>query len=351
MSSVGTQDLQVTARRFRSMGIWASCIVALVICGGIVALAVFWPAAEPRGPALHVSTAALDLGEGLPGAELSGTFEITNQGTDELVYRLQATCGCTELTPKEGTIQAGDSRQIVVALRLPSILGANKKAGVFINSNDPQRPRVNCRIRGKCPFPFRVTPARIRLNVRPEETDLVQRLTVEETDQLRFRNITDLKINVPNDHCSVTEVRQSNNQFLIDFSINTHPDQRNTKFYISLRHVEDDREMHIPVQLQRSESVIAIPKKLLVHWSESEQTKEVHAWIVAKNGTQLRNVTLIDVPDGIEVIPESTLGNKIGYKITIDMSQLAADAFTLKYKCNHSEGECVLVQDFDINRR
>lgn len=148
----------------------------------------------------------------------------------------------------------------------------------------------------------------------------------------------------------MTDVRRTGTQVLIDVAIESLADQRDTKFYISLKHATDSREMHIPVQILQSDSIIAVPKKQIVRFDEVEQTKELHTWIIAKNGKQLGSVSLIDAPPGIEVTSRTTESSKVGYTIKVNKATLTAETFTLKFRCHSSEGDCVLAKDFEIRR-
>lgn len=117
----------------------------------------------PSSPSMALSTGRLDLGDGKPGAKMRGIFQIRNGGSRPLEYQIQSTCGCTELTPRSGTVDPGGSQDVSVALTLPEYAGSEQSVKVLVKCNDPHRPAATCSVTAKCPAPFEATPKFVNL--------------------------------------------------------------------------------------------------------------------------------------------------------------------------------------------
>jgi hypothetical protein len=84
-----------------------------------------------------------------PGDIVSIDIPIGNAGLLPLRYKLNASCGCTELTPREGVLDPGHTKDIHVGVRLDSE-GQEKSILISVNSNDPKRPIGEIRLNGRC---------------------------------------------------------------------------------------------------------------------------------------------------------------------------------------------------------
>lgn len=96
----------------------------------------------PSGPRLRIPRCSLDLGCGSPGEVLTGSFFLSNVGSEILRFEIVASCGCSYLTPDAGEIAPGCSQQIAMSIRLPEIRGTSRTVDLAIETNDPDRPNA-----------------------------------------------------------------------------------------------------------------------------------------------------------------------------------------------------------------
>ncbi len=84
-----------------------------------------------------------------PGDLLSVDIPLGNAGLLPLRYKLNASCGCTELTPREGVLEPGRTKDIHVGVRLDNE-GQEKSILISVNSNDPKHPIGEIRLEARC---------------------------------------------------------------------------------------------------------------------------------------------------------------------------------------------------------
>ena len=86
-------------------------------------------------PELVLPAQRLEMSDCIPGQESVGTFELKNAGTGPLTFSLEASCGCSDLAPREGTIPPGGTQTIQMMVRLKED-GEAKRILVTIETND-----------------------------------------------------------------------------------------------------------------------------------------------------------------------------------------------------------------------
>jgi hypothetical protein len=120
----------------------------------------------------------LDLGRGKPGEVISGTFALENTGGGDLDYQIEASCGCSSLTPQAGRIAPGRSQEVRVGVRLGTE-GEKRSVKLVVRSNDPTRPTGAIEVTTECPAPAIATPNRVDFGRLASGTSGEQTVTVE----------------------------------------------------------------------------------------------------------------------------------------------------------------------------
>jgi len=125
--------------------------VALLVCltMGITG------AAAPRS---SVDNPVYDFGEVLKGSLVIHTFALTNVGDETLtINRVRTSCGCTTTTLSNTSLAPGES------VGLESVFdtwgyGGRVLKSIFVESNDPDTPRLTLRLTGvvKEPEPYHI---------------------------------------------------------------------------------------------------------------------------------------------------------------------------------------------------
>ena len=137
-----------------------SLIIALFVAILIVYL--IKPIRDRRrsGPIASIPVREVDLGEANGAETLRGSFIIKNKGSSLLTYKLAKSCGCTELSPMEGSIARGASRDISIGIHL-GVDGVDKNVTIKVDSNDPINPSQFLHVHARRPYPFDCEPLSI----------------------------------------------------------------------------------------------------------------------------------------------------------------------------------------------
>lgn len=150
----------------------------ICVLGGILVIGAggawgFIQRGQSAGPRLRLPAYPLDLGEGKSGEILDGVFEIRNVGSSALSYRIEPSCGCSDLSPVAGTIPAGERQEVHIGVRLQG-QGTEKNVRLTIRSDDAVRPVATYDVHVDCPAPFDVAPMVVDLGrvVRGDSREL-----------------------------------------------------------------------------------------------------------------------------------------------------------------------------------
>ena len=92
------------------------------------------------------------LESGKPGEIVSGAFTLRNVGTAILTYSITPSCGCSDLTPRQGAIRPHDAQEFRIGVRLTGY-GAEKVVSLAIDSNAVNLPKATYEVRASCPPP------------------------------------------------------------------------------------------------------------------------------------------------------------------------------------------------------
>jgi hypothetical protein len=152
------------------------------------------PAKQKAGPSLAIETEVWSFGTMERGRTATGTVSIANVGRDTLRLRLYSTCDCLSARPEQARIPAGKKLTIDLSYMGDEIEDPVTKT-VFMDSNDPERPRLAFKITGTVtpgraphlvaiPAPLPLDPAapaypqaELRLENRGEETLKIDEVT------------------------------------------------------------------------------------------------------------------------------------------------------------------------------
>jgi hypothetical protein len=134
-------------------------------------------------PRLVVPRAPLDLGQGVPGEELSGEVLLKNGGGEVLrIEKLESGCGCAILNISEKEIAPGAQARLQVAVRIKEE-GQHLQFPVHIHSNDPATPETIYTVRADAAAPLvRSYPAQVEFGEVPVGTTPAKRVTLLKPD-------------------------------------------------------------------------------------------------------------------------------------------------------------------------
>jgi len=135
-----------------------------------------------ESPRLALSTATLDLGDGLPWEMVKGTVALRNDGSGALrIHDVQAGCACSSLELSSNTILPGQEANLTVTAHLKE-----EKTLVFrvrILSNDSDQPEAVVIVRARIAPPFIAAESEaINFGEFCEGSAPIQKLTVLKPD-------------------------------------------------------------------------------------------------------------------------------------------------------------------------
>lgn len=138
------------------------------------------PADSPE-PRLRLSKTAKDFGVVLPGAMLSTSFVLHNDGgTPLIISNLDTSCGCTPAEITRETIPPGETSEIRVESRVPSHPGMVSHA-IFFETNDPSHKKVSLPLSAKAAWPISADPVKVHLPSIPVGTESTRPLELFES--------------------------------------------------------------------------------------------------------------------------------------------------------------------------
>jgi len=105
------------------------------------------PAKQNAGPSLGVETEVWSFGTMERGRTATGTIWVANVGRDTLRLSLHSTCDCLSATPEQVRIPAGKKFTVDLSYMGDEIKDQVTKT-IFIDSNDPERPRLAFKVTG-----------------------------------------------------------------------------------------------------------------------------------------------------------------------------------------------------------
>ncbi len=100
------------------------------------------------GPKVVMTPAKYDFGNIIQDSVVTFNFSITNEGDIELkITKVSASCGCTAVMPEKDELKPGESTNINISFDSKGKSGKQNKA-VFIETNDPQNPKLRFHLTG-----------------------------------------------------------------------------------------------------------------------------------------------------------------------------------------------------------
>jgi len=129
------------------------------------------PASEPGAvgtPKMELSPSEFNFGEIWQGMPARGEFTIRNVGDAPLTVTATSSCGCTVATRPKSPLAPGETTTFTISYDTKRASVANKS--VFLNTNDPERGRVEIKVRGTVKALLEATPGDV-LNFAGLDTD------------------------------------------------------------------------------------------------------------------------------------------------------------------------------------
>ncbi|QDT98979.1 Ig-like domain-containing protein [Gimesia aquarii] len=300
-------------------------------------------------PKILLKEQAINLGNGKPGQEMKGSFDIINSGFAPLEYSIRASCGCTSLSPHMGVIDSSETKKINLSIKLPEYSNSEKGVRITITSNDPNSPEVSCFAIAKCPTPFNVTPDRINKTFYDIESVKNEELSVElePVGHSDYFDIGSLQIESNNDLFMISNPVKVGE--LLCFKINFDGKLTKGEHYGSLNisFNGDDRAVKLPISIKLIKPYLIVPSKVEVQRNEDGTFKDVVLTLISRKqqNEMKNNVRLINPPDNVVIKKETVLGkNRRQIQLGFSPKRLTAQNLKLcfSYGKDDSQISCQL---------
>ena len=280
-------------------------------------------------PVLKVSVRHLDLGEGKPKQRMKGRLTIANAGREPLQFAIQPSCGCTSLEPRDGTLSAGRSQEIDVAVELPENTGTQRSVQVLIQSNDPKNPTLVCSVAASCPSPFTISPGYVAFgNVTTEEiTGTQQTITVRDRQGKSIADPTAIEFECGSEHVLVDRDPDSPHDCRLRVHLASSLPRGDTNAILFIRPTGANVASEMPVQVTHIEPFVVAPPVIILGTGKTEQDQEVHTVFVWRNGsnTGLGRLLSIEAPKGISVT-ENVISDSRRRRLDVAVARSSGDS-------------------------
>lgn len=106
-----------------------------------------------NAPKIEIKERVFDFGKIKQKASVEHSFTFTNSGKSNLIIRkVNSSCGCTAVSPKEKVIKPGQSSSIKAVFSSGTRVGRQNKS-ITVITNDPKSPNLVLRVTGEVEVP------------------------------------------------------------------------------------------------------------------------------------------------------------------------------------------------------
>jgi hypothetical protein len=165
--------------------------LGIALWAGITGLKV-WAEGTPK---IQFDKTVYDFGKTSQVERVTGSFTFRNAGDGVLKLEKPTTsCGCTVADVKPDSLQPGEKGELTFTLDMPSVRSLLEKT-ITVNSNDPQNPKLDLKIKTDYVPLFEFNPRLVRFDIRAgSETNAM--LVVKRTDGKKL-NVTKIEVSKP----------------------------------------------------------------------------------------------------------------------------------------------------------
>lgn len=272
----------------------------------------------------------LDLGSGTFGQVLSGSFRIGNSGSLPLKFSLEAGCVCSALVPREGEIGPGEAEQVKVEIRLQNE-GKAENVLIKIQTNDPESPTAEYRVRARCITPLVASPKTIDFgDVSVGVTPPVREVRLFDSYEKPLRATDDLLIETSDPKIQVSQVIAEGGDK--GLRVSWDPGVTKGHFFglIKVRRPNSDKGITIPVSGDLRSRLSVAPSVLLAGLG-ANGFYEGNFIVSSQTGSGLGKLQDVEKPDGfaIEEVGSGSQGRRL-FRVKCGPDGMTALPVTLK---------------------
>jgi hypothetical protein len=275
-----------------------------------------------RRPIIELSTQRVELGIGAPGEVLHGAFNIANVGQKPLMFDIAASCGCSDLAPRRGTVQPGGVQEVAMNVRLPEVPGDDRDLSVVVTSNDSEKPDVRCQVVAKSrPAPFVVTPEYVDFGrVSPDSVAKLKPIKFELTanpdaaaDSLERDDLSRIAMMHSSDAFHVSQ-NPDLEATMLTYQVKLIGESASGDIYdsIELRLPDSPYVVCVPVHVWVCDSISAVPSKVTVRPGELRNENATLAIVLVSHDgpVEWKELTIVDDSETMRVTNLVPLGER-----------------------------------------
>jgi len=165
-------------------------------------------AARPAvgAPRIEFGSADHDFGTVMIGEPVEHEFAFRNVGDATLqIIKVRTSCGCTAALVTKEEVPPGGEGRVKTTFRTTNYKGTQRKS-IYVETNDPEQPRVTLRLSGEVKVEVEVSPAMIYARDLVPGESRPYKLVVKRSDGEELR-ITKVTASRPEIHVGEPEVR------------------------------------------------------------------------------------------------------------------------------------------------
>jgi hypothetical protein len=241
---------------------WRLVIIGAAVVAGSLMIWAFGPRvvrrAAPRLPILQLSVNRLDLGNGKPNEIKRGSITIRNVGSVLARFTISASCGCTELEPRSGTLGPDEEQPVRVGIQLPGYSNSEKSSQLTVAADGSRAP-LSCLVLAKCPPPLKVSCDYIDFGRVSSRTHAAAaEVAVEAMPDQPALRIGSLSVRHESEHFLVT-TNEEESPFVVQIKPGTDLPVGDYFDTLELRMSNSDEALRIPIRLQIVDDISVIP--------------------------------------------------------------------------------------------
>jgi hypothetical protein len=209
----------------------------------------------PHGPFLQMPNLnETFLGEGQLGEVCYGKIPIFNAGDQPLVFRIEASCACAQLEPREGTIAPGEYEDIKIGVRL-RYQRHTESVRLRVYTNDPGMSFAEHSFHARCPSPLTVHPLSVDFGQVQQGVTKVARITVRDSKGAPLSPATVLEASTTSANLTIERDKESIDELVYILLLHNNAPRGCLKETVQLRIPGKDQELQLSCYLRARESV------------------------------------------------------------------------------------------------
>jgi len=313
---------------YRKIAVFSGCCLLLCFAAGQLfalqakpnALVADVNVAEPNTqggiPQIAFEVTEHDFGEVGPLTYNHCKFKFTNTGTGILkIGKIKATCGCTvpELDKKE--YSPGESGEMSVRYHTNKRAGNTKKI-LYVNTNDPNNPRVPITVKAKIVIKIEFKPERLNLSLKDENAGCPNiTITSKDNQPFSIKGFKSSGQSITADY----DVLEKATSFVLKPKVNMERLGKSLRGNISidLTHPEG-KNISIPFKAMREFEVR--PPALMVLKAIPNQPIQRELWVMSNYDEPFEIKAVRSQKGLIKILSQEKSGDTNGYKLQLEIT-------------------------------